>query len=230
LEATTAKGKTHNNTAVYEFNPFPWKIIQWKLIAHFLLRSQAVPAVRNVYPYTQNLLHTTTIPVSYCIHVTSLVINLSTNNTALKLWKIHTIQVQSSIKYNIHKWISQDVYIKNDLYKTQNKALRKMRTLMLLLLHSRHGMSWYSAHLRRFGDRCQLRRGTGNSWFQNKGAQTRKLIAHKPTDYCTSKLTPPHGFRDCKVPVATVTLYEGSMEELSFRDNPGTDDFSCVCL
>jgi hypothetical protein len=27
----------------------------------------------------------TTVPVSYCIHVTSLVINLSTNNTALKL-------------------------------------------------------------------------------------------------------------------------------------------------
>ena len=32
----------------------------------------------------------------------------------------------------------------------------------------RYGMSWCSAHLRRFGDWCQLRRGTGkNSWFRN---------------------------------------------------------------
>jgi hypothetical protein len=37
LEATTAKGKTHNKTSVYKLNSFPWKLMKWKLIAHFLL-------------------------------------------------------------------------------------------------------------------------------------------------------------------------------------------------
>ena len=37
LEATTAKGKTQNNTSLYELNSFPWKLMKWKLISHFLL-------------------------------------------------------------------------------------------------------------------------------------------------------------------------------------------------
>jgi hypothetical protein len=78
-------------------------------------------------------------------------------------------------------------------------------------------MSWCSVHLRRFGGRCQLRRGTGNnSWFQNDGAQTCKLIAHITTDYCTLKFIVPQGLRDCRVPVATATMYEG-LHHLSLR-------------
>ena len=37
LEATTVKGKTHNNTSLYELNSIPWKLMKWKLISHFLL-------------------------------------------------------------------------------------------------------------------------------------------------------------------------------------------------
>ena len=53
----------------------------------------------------------------------------------------------------------------------------------------------------------QLRRGTGNnSWFQNDSTETRKVTAHIPTDYCTLKLTLPHGLRLQSLPVATATL------------------------
>ena len=100
--ATPAKGKTHNNTSVYELNSFPWKPIKWKLISHFSLQS---PAVRNVSPCTQNSFHTT--HNSSCIHITSSVINLHTNNTPLKLCeKCIQFRCKSSRKYNTQKWIS----------------------------------------------------------------------------------------------------------------------------
>jgi len=97
-----------------------------------------------------------------------------------------------------------------------NKALRKNENtvVMLLLLHRPPcDVTVFCAF--EIWLPCQLRRGTGNNnWFQDDGAETRKLTAHIPTDYCTLKLTPPHGLRDCTVPVGTAILYEGSMEEL----------------
>jgi hypothetical protein len=47
------------HTIIHQLHSFLWKLIQWKLIAHFLLWSQAVPAVRKVSPYTQKSLPTT---------------------------------------------------------------------------------------------------------------------------------------------------------------------------
>jgi hypothetical protein len=86
---------------------------------------------------------------------------------------------------------------------------------MLLQLHRLLWDVWCSAHLRRFGERRQVKRGTGKNNAKNE-AETRKLIAHTPTVFCTLKLTLPHGLRLQIVPAATATL-----EELEFSDNSG---------
>jgi hypothetical protein len=115
--------------------------------------------------------------------------------------------------------------------KLCNKALKKMRTLWCCCYFTDcYEISWCSVHLTRFGDRYQVKRGTGNSWVQNDGTETRKHIAHIPTDYCTLKLTIPHGLSDCRVPVDTASLYDVSMEEIQIKDNPGQRWFQLCVL